>query len=61
MSYLSESYDAALKENEALRQERDDAVEILQRLLECQRTCPTILRFAVSAKEILKDAGRWRK
>lgn len=45
--------------NKALRKERDDAVEILRQLLECRRTCPTILRFAVSAKEILKDASRW--
>lgn len=47
------------EEIQKLRKERDDAVEILQRLLECRRTCPTILRFAVSAKEILKDAAAY--
>lgn len=44
-----------------LQQERDDAVRIIRLLLNCRRTCPTILRFAVSAKEILKEAGRWEK
>lgn len=47
--------------NKALKQERDEAVRIIKLLHNCRRTCPTILRFAVSAKEILKDAKRWEQ
>jgi len=45
---------------EKTRAERDAAVAIIRRLLECRRTCPSILRFAVTAREILTDATRWR-
>lgn len=44
-----------------IQAERDEAVDIIRRLLACRRTCPTILRFAVTAKEILKDAARWER
>lgn len=61
MSYLQKSYDNALKELEAVKYERDDAVDILQRLMECRRTCGSMMQFAVSAKTILNDARKWEK
>lgn len=45
----------------AVRQERDELLKIVRDLHACRRTCPTILRFAISAKEILKDASKWDK
>lgn len=54
-----EYVDGLEKRIDELTKERNELQKIIQDLQNCRRTCPTILRFAVSAKEILKDASKW--